>query len=652
MISILFFILAILALSFLIFIHELGHYLMAKKVGMRVETFSIGFGQAITSWMKDGTKWQIGWLPFGGYVKIAGTDTDVDKDPYSVSDGFFGKGPWARIKVAFMGPLVNIVFALLLFGLLYVGGGREKNFSEYTKKIGWIDPKSEVYEKGIRPGDEIAAYNSIPYESVKDHLNQPLVGPEITEVTGYRVNYATGNKTPFNIKVKNYPHPMLLDKGIVTAGILTPAMNLIYNKLPSGAENPLPEGSPLINSGIQYGDRVVWMDGHLIFSVPQLTSLLNDDRVLLTIERGDRTLLARVPRVPVQEFRMDSEFKEELVDWQYEADLKNIKTSNLFVLPYNLTNEGVVENPLKFIEKEKEQEAFPQITDSHLEAPLQIRDKIVAIDGVPVKFSYQILQMLQERTVNIIVERSTGSVEIPDWFDADGEFDASLNAKDLDKIINSVGTDKTLKTSGKYHLLNPVHPKMRAEFVLTPEKDALIKMDLTEKRRQAESIEDIEKREAALKLIDSKQKEYVIGMPMIADKKVEYNPGPLSMFGVVANEITRTLGSLFSGTLNPKWLSGPVGIVQVVHDQAMLSFNEMIFWVGAISLNLGILNLLPIPMLDGGTIVLSLFELITGRKIKPKHLERLILPFAILLILFFVFVTYHDLERIFGGFFK
>ena len=74
--------------------------------------------------------------------------------------------------------------------------------------------------------------------------------------------------------------------------------------------------------------------------------------------------------------------------------------------------------------------------------------------------------------------------------------------------------------------------------------------------------------------------------------------------------------------------------------------------MGAISLNLGILNLLPIPMLDGGTILFSLFEMLTRKKIKPKTLEKLILPFAILLILFFIFVTYHDLERIFGGFWK
>ena len=71
---------------------------------------------------------------------------------------------------------------------------------------------------------------------------------------------------------------------------------------------------------------------------------------------------------------------------------------------------------------------------------------------------------------------------------------------------------------------------------------------------------------------------------------------------------------------------------------------------GGGDLNLAILNLLPIPVLDGGTILMTLIEVVTGRKIHPKTLEKIIVPFAILLIAFFIFITYHDLSRIFGGF--
>ena len=191
MITFLYIMAAILALSFLIFIHELGHYMMAKRVGMKVETFSIGFGRPLISWMRDGVKWQIGWLPFGGFVRIAGTDLEKDADPYQVPDGFFGKSPWARIKVALMGPIANIVFALFAFAALWLLGGREKPFAEFTKKMGWIDPKSALYTYGVRPGDELWALNGQPYQGLQDlaFVSQTSRGP--IDLKGAKVDYAT-----------------------------------------------------------------------------------------------------------------------------------------------------------------------------------------------------------------------------------------------------------------------------------------------------------------------------------------------------------------------------------------------------------------------------------------------------------------------------
>ena len=131
------------------------------------------------------------------------------------------------------------------------------------------------------------------------------------------------------------------------------------------------------------------------------------------------------------------------------------------------------------------------------------------------------------------------------------------------------------------------------------------------------------------------------------DERVNYNPSPIIQFKAVFSEIWDTLSALLTGALNPKWISGPIGIVQVVHDNWMVGIKEALFWLGAISLNLGMLNLLPIPVLDGGTILISLVELITGKRLSIKTMEKLILPFAILLITFFIFLTYQDLSRLF-----
>lgn len=647
LVSILYVILAILGLSFLIFIHELGHYFMARRVGMRVETFSIGIGKPLYSWMRDGVKWQIGWLLFGGYVKIVGTDA-TDKDPYEVKDGFFGSKPLDRIKVAFMGPLVNIIFALLAFAALWMVGGRDKSFHEYTHKIGWIDPKSELYQKGLRPGDEVTAYNGQSFQSSKDHLMAPMTADGDLVVHGNRVNFHTQERTPFTYTVKPYSNPNVLDKDILTSGILQPASYLVYNRLPNGKDNPLPEGSPMKDSGIQYGDRIVWVDGVPIYSMMQLSHVLNDGKALLTIKRGQETLLRRVPRVMAEELKLDAEFKEELIDWQFEAELNTVKIQKLYTIPYNLNNECLVESRVKFIDKDNEEEAFPKEPDSVLELPLEDGDKILAVDGIPVTYSYEILSHLQQRHVSIIVERDEKLAEVPVWQESDKLFDEQYSWNNLQKLVSQIGLSKPPQSAGNLYLLETIVPKTRHEFHLSPESQQLLADQLKEQKKEIEKIEDPEKRAQAINQLAMLDQQLLLGLPLVQDDRVQFNPNPLALFGKVFDEIWFTLKALFTGALSPKWMSGPIGIVQVVHDTSMTSIKEALFWLGAISLNLGVLNLLPLPVLDGGTICFSLYELITGKRLKTKTLEKFIIPFSILLIGFFIFLTYHDLARLFS----
>lgn len=627
--------LAILALSFLIFIHELGHYFMARRVKMRVETFSVGFGRPLFSWMWQGTKWQIGWIPFGGYVKIAGTDTDKNVDPYQVEGGYFSKSPWDRIKVSFMGPFVNLVFALLVFALIWIGGGRDKNFSEFTKIIGWVDPKSELFAKGVRPGDEMASFNGQAYHGVQDLLYLGITSSGPVEVIGEKVDYATQEKSPFNVTVPSYPHPLMKDKNFLTTGIITPARYLVYQ------DGTLPEHSPMNESGIENGDQVFWIDGYQIFSLHQLSYLLNDKRALLTVERNGKTFLARVPRVHTQELKMTPDFKEELKDWQFEAHLNPIKFGSLYVLPYNLTNQGVVEYPIHFIDKEHEEELFSISPLSPLELPLLSGDKIIAVDGTPVDLSVDILKQIQGRHINMIVKRQPHGSKTS-WKDADHAFELGANPAEIEKISSTLGTKHLVPQSGSFVLLKPVAPKTHQEIY----SDLL-----EEQKKQIAGMEDQEKKSRALHELSMRQEQVELGLP-VRDKQVSYNPIPTDLFFSVSADIWRTLKSLVGGSLNPKWMSGPVGIVNMFQEQTRTSLMDGLYLLGVISLNLGILNLLPIPMLDGGTILFSFFEMVTKKRIKPQTMEKLILPFAILLIIFFIFLTYNDIVRVFGGFWR
>ena len=651
--SILYIIFAILALSFLIFIHELGHYFMARRVGMRVETFAIGFGKPIFSWEHKGVKWQIGGILFGGYVKIAGQELDKDKDPYSIPDSFFSKRPIDRIKVAFMGPFVNLVFALFVFSLLWIDGGRQKNFSEYTAKIGWVDPKSELYVHGVRPGDEINSYDNRVFQSSKDHLYAPMMSDKHLEIKGQKVTYDNEQKTPFDYTVKTYTHPAAIEKDILTAGIIQPASYIFYERLPGDKENPLPEGSPLQGSGLQYDDRIFWVDGEIIFSSMQLSQMLNDNRTLLTVERDGKRFLARAPRVPVQELKLDPQIKDELTDWQYAANLNSSKLQDLHVLPYNMNNQAVVEGTVKFIDKEKEEEAFPKFPFSSLETPLQAGDRIIAVHNTPINNSAELLAQLQSNPVTIIIQRDPKvAKESILWHEADRSFDQHINWKDLQKIVNSIGSQNLVHSAGDLVLLNAIVPKTRNQIFVSPEKQAWLNTEMINEKKEVDAIEDPETRARALHLLAAREKELMLGLPGVQDRKVDYNPNPTDMFMNVFDEIWRTLSALVTGSLNPKWISGPIGIVQVVHDSWMTGVRDALFWIGAISLNLGVLNLLPIPVLDGGTILMSFIEMITGRKISPKLLEKLVLPFAVLLIGLFVYLTFNDLSRIFGHFLK
>lgn len=649
MFSIISILLALLGLGFLVFIHELGHYFMAKRVGMRVETFSIGFGKPIYSWEWDGTKWQIGWLFFGGFVKIAGTDGTDERDPYEIPDGFFGKSPWARIKVALMGPVANFIFAVLVFGMLFATGGRTKSFSEFTHKIGWIDPESELYAHGVRPGDEIIKYGDRDFRKQDDHLSGPILGGSPLVIDGYHVNYDSGKKVPFSYTVESYSHPLRFEKQFLTAGVLQSAQYLIYDEIRGANGELIFEGSSMKESGIQLGDRIVWADGEPVFSQMHLSQLINDGMILVTVEREGRTFLARVPRVQVDELRPNAEFREEMEDWQYDAGLNRRRLNELYTIPYNLTHDCIVEGQLRFIDPESEEDAFPEPPRTGLESPLQKGDRILAVQGVPVDHSSEMLASLQERRVLLIVQRNANGETSLSWDQADKAFDEQIDYRHLNRIARSVGNERPVLSSGDLRLLKPVKPKRQEELLGSKEKRAAWKSRIQDQVEQIATINDPEERAWKQSMLDRELDRLYLGISL-QDEKVQYNPDPAEQFFSLVDDIVSNLTALVTGSISPKFFSGPVGIVHM-QSRAMVGIKEAFYWLAMISLNLGVLNLLPIPVLDGGTIMLSLAELVTGRRMKPKVLERLIIPFAILLIGFFVYLTYNDLLRIFGRFF-
>ncbi len=651
-VSLFYFLLAILGLGFLIFIHELGHYWMARRVGMRVESFGIGFGKPIFSFDHDGVKWNICWLPFGGYVKIAGMEKENGVEPEMIKDGFFGKSSWDRLKVAVMGPLANIVFAFVVFSLIWLTGGREKNFTNVTNRIGWVDPKSDLFNKGIRPGDIILSYNSEPVHGEKDHYQAAMTSSGLVHITGMRWDESKKTYVPFTCDVRPISSSKSPNPQILNTGVLYPASFLQYSKLLDGSQNPLPKGSPIADSGIQYGDRIIWADGERIFSSNQLSEVLNDGRVLVTIKRNNEILLRRVPRITLGELKLNGEQKEELADWQWEAKLKSTKFSSLYFMPYNLNQQGVVESKLSFIDQDRKRNSFHESEITQQEDSLKEHDQIIAVNGIAVENSPEILYQLQHRQVQLIVDRGAKEGGVLSLEEANKDFDSPLRGPDLLAIEKTIGTHTPIMEKGNLVVLHPVVPKTQAEIFQSKDQMLRYATELEEITKKIQSIDNPEVRALSLKQFEQSQKLLYLGLPLSPDVQVTYNPNPFVLFRQILDEVIDTLTALVRGTLSPKWISGPVGIVQVIHSQWQLGIKEALFWLGAISLNLGLLNLLPLPVLDGGYICLSIFEMITGKRLRSKTIEKIVIPFAILLIGFFIFLTYHDILRLLGMYLK
>ncbi len=631
--NILYLFLAILGLGFLVFIHEFGHYIMARRVGMTVEAFSIGFGKPIYSWESKGVKWQICWLPFGGYVRIAGMEKKGTVEPHEIPDGFYGKRPLDRIKVALAGPATNILFAFLVFALIWITGGQEKPFREHTNIIGNIDRQSSLYTFGVRPGDQFTAIDGKPVQGFTDIFIEMMMNKNARHLEGKELNYFAKTQEPFTYPL---PHGM---EGIGSLGVM-PAEYLVFDKVTA-------PGSPMEKSGIQKGDRIVWADGELVFSRNYLTQVLNEPIAFLTVKRGDATFFARVPRLKISDLQMDSSQKAELSDWQHEAGLM-AKNSQLYFIPYNLNNRCVVENSLSFVDKNLETAQYKPEARKKLSLSLESGDMILAVDGEPVTTSAQLFTKLQSRKALIIVDRSP-KTPIMSWTKSDAFFENSFQVDKLSQMMETPGVAPQ-PVLDNFHLLAPVVLKAYSELPLDPKMKAQSEARLQAYKKQIEKIEDPAVRAQQLELLAQSQKTLMLGVEL-QDRLVSYNPTPFVLFGDVVDQTWRTLISLVSGSLSPKNLAGPIGIVQALQYSWQSGLKDALFWLGFVSLNLAFINLLPIPVLDGGHILFSAIEAVTKKPIKAKTMEKLIIPFIVLLIIFFVYVTYQDIARIIGKFF-
>ena len=533
--------LAIIPLGFIIFIHELGHFYAAKRCGIKVNTFSLGFGPKLIGIQRDETEYRISLLPFGGYVQMEGENPNEQTG----TEGEFASASIGnRAFVVAAGPAVNLLFGILVYWFVFatginadsarlIGGLTGVSLGEKEAiQIGWVADDGPGAVGGLMPGDAIVSINGDPISHwamfqtrIFTSANRPL--DLVVERGGERKI----------LSVIPDPEPSVRgDIGIIRVSSRTETV-----------VSHIEEGSLAAQTGIQVGDQIESINGKKLHNVPYfgygvwqasedwriekyqaLYQSINENQEALTlgIRRGDESLTLELP-----------------VRWRVKASVQE---------------DSIAQN-----------------------AGIQDGDVLVTLNGTPVENAtlYSELKTMTSQPIKVGLMR-----------------DGSLKKVTLAAEIQGSEADTEVALFG-----------LAWQTTLS-------------------------------------------GMEFAAQTTPLPNYNFFTGFGkgVEATWLTfttvgRTLQQLVGGEVSPKHLAGPIGIANATSRMFdRVGFGSVLFFIGFISINLCIVNLLPIPIADGGQLLFFAVEKIRGRPM-PRRAQDIVQQVCIvLLIALFLYITWFD----------
>ncbi|HEX5080482.1 MAG TPA: RIP metalloprotease RseP [Blastocatellia bacterium] len=277
----------------MIVIHEFGHFIVAKLLGIAVETFSVGFGPRLFGFRLGETDYRISAIPLGGYVKFRGENLELmqGKSEGSV-DEFLSQPKWKRFLVALAGPVFNLITALLIPTAAILYGFQADINDTQQVVIGEVKPASTAEQSGLQRGDRIIAFGgdqNPTWATVDDKVITNL-GEDIP-VTIDR------NGQIINLKVR----PRLETRGTETYGALDIRPPLTYIGV-AGVQ----KDSPAERAGLKDGDKITAVNDTPVTSRDQFKRALQDGReVTITVRRGQEVLtLKGTPQKDGDEYRL------------------------------------------------------------------------------------------------------------------------------------------------------------------------------------------------------------------------------------------------------------------------------------------------------------------------------------------------------------
>lgn len=538
---------AIVLLGVLIFVHELGHFLVCKLAGVRVLKFSLGYGPAILSWKRGGTEYCISAFPLGGFVKMLGEETGDDVSPSDAAVAFPNKPVWVRSLIVIAGPLFNIVFPIIIFFFL--------SFSlieDYAPVVNIVIPGKPAALAGMKEGDRIVAINGKKVRTWNDVL--------------LKISGATGRK--LDVEVARV--------GAVQKLGIVPEATIGYDKLGEekergkigispnrvSAQVVVEEGSAAWKAGLRSFDVIKAVAGGKIYTFKDLEAA-----VAAGAGGKVRFDFVRSVPLPVQSLRAAVN-----VPASFDVEIPADGASGLGLARAVRT--------VEFVEPGTPAE----------EAGIAAGDEIIAAQGQPIHTFWTVEEILRKAHDSEISLRLKGK---------GGEREARFRLKRYTGS-NKYGQPYDIRDFGAYG-----------------------------------------------------------GSPYIAGDKIKWRRGPIAALGnamaataEVVNLTFKGIGKIISGKISVKALGGPLMIFDIAGKAAKEGFNQYVKWMALISINLGVLNLLPIPILDGGVLTFFAIEAVRRKPLSLKAREIAGWVGLSLLCLLVGLVFWNDIQRYWGDFMK
>ena len=504
----------------LIFFHELGHFLFAKYFGVRVETFSIGFGPKILKYKRGDTTYSLSLIPLGGYVKMFG-DNILEKEQvpeYERNMAFTHKSKWQRFWIVFGGPLANFILAFVLFGLISLSGETVPE-----PRLGVVFSDTDFYQRGLRTADKLHKVNSRPILSIFDFAT--LDEEQISILTVLR----GGQELDIDLGMSK-------DEIFKRLSSLPPALR-----------------APLIIDG----DQQIW-------GVSLDAKNVDENTPLVEIAHSHR---GQVHLIKAEKFSTE----RRSFDYSSVRTIAVERGAGEFISSLTTQNYWPVDLMVKKVSDNSAAQAVG----------IQERDIIVALDGKKIFHFQQLIdhvsQMKKGESVQLQIYRAGGSLfldVIPRQEEVDG------------KMTNMIGVYTSMVFS---------QPKM----IQTPSRGLLYSL-----------------------------------------KKA------LSQTWETTVVTVGGFKKLILGTVPLKSVGGPIAIAKVAANSFAISLSHFFKIMAIISVNLAVINLFPIPVLDGGHILFLMVETITRRPISPRIVE-VSLKFGVSVLFLLIFMAlYNDILRV------